>query len=305
MRFQACLAILLASIAAAAAGPACGAGSGGGSMPSMSAPQYDPAADYRAGVAALEAQRFADAKRAFDRVLAVAPMDASTNYVAGLARVGLGDSKGAKRFFEKAVKYDGGLIAARRELAVTLARLGDKAKAEAELATLNQRAATCAGTCPQADELKAAIETVTAALAQGPQAQLTPVPGPLFSAAAGDSAYLEAVALINERRYEAAIASLTAAERAFGAHPDILTYLGFANRKLGRFAVAEGYYRQALAIAPDHRGATEYYGELMIERGDMAGAKAMLARLDTLCAFGCAEAEELRRWIGRGRAPVS
>ena len=34
---------------------------------------------------------------------------------------------------------------------------------------------------------------------------------------------------------------------AFGAHPDILTYLGFANRKLGRFDVAEDYYRQALA----------------------------------------------------------
>jgi len=59
----------------------------------------------------------------------------------------------------------------------------------------------------------------------------------------------------------------------------------------------------ALAIAPNHRGATEYYGELKVERGDMAGAKKMLAELDRQCAFGCAEAETLRRWISEGHDP--
>ena len=59
----------------------------------------------------------------------------------------------------------------------------------------------------------------------------------------------------------------------------------------------------ALAIAPAHRGATEYYGELKVERGDMAGARLMLAALDRTCAYGCAEAEELRRWIDAGGEP--
>jgi hypothetical protein len=58
-----------------------------------------------------------------------------------------------------------------------------------------------------------------------------------------------------------------------------------------------------LAIAPRHRGALEYYGELKVERGDLAGARRMLARLDRACSFGCAEAEELRRWIDAGRDP--
>ena len=94
--------------------------------------------------------------------------------------------------------------------------------------------------------------------------------------------------LRNEGRYEEAIASLERAQASFGAHPDILTYLGFANRKLHRYAIAERYYREALAAAPTHKGATEYYGELMVERGDIAGARTMLARLDSFCTFGCA-----------------
>jgi Tfp pilus assembly protein PilF len=102
-----------------------------------------------------------------------------------------------------------------------------------------------------------------------------------------------------------AIESLEAAHRAFGPHPDVLTYLGFANRKLKRFDVAEDYYRAALAVAPEHRGATEYFGELKVERGDMVGARDMLARLDRICKFGCAEAEELRTWIAAGRSPHS
>ena len=40
-----------------------------------------------------------------------------------------------------------------------------------------------------------------------------------------------------------------------------------------------------------------------MERGDRAGAAAMLAKLDRICAYGCAEAEELRRWIDAGGEP--
>ncbi|HEU5482798.1 MAG TPA: tetratricopeptide repeat protein, partial [Sphingomicrobium sp.] len=164
----------------------------------------------------------------------------------------------------------------------------------------------CAGTCKDAQAIKDAVTAVQAALAAPPQARLQTQPPLLFaSARAGDSAYLEAVGLINEGRYEQAIASLERARASFGGHPDILTYLGFANRKLHRFGVAESYYRAALAVAPEHKGATEYYGELMVERGNMAGARAMLARLNSLCTFGCAEADELRRWIEAGRSPES
>uniref|UniRef100_UPI002FDEC6B5 tetratricopeptide repeat protein n=1 Tax=Phenylobacterium sp. TaxID=1871053 RepID=UPI002FDEC6B5 len=126
---------------------------------------------------------------------------------------------------------------------------------------------------------------------------------PLILADAGDAAYLDAVGLINEGRYEVALARLDAARAAFGPHPDVLTYQGFAHRKLGRFDLAEVFYRQALAAAPDHRGALEYYGELKVERGDMVGARRMLARLERACTYGCAEAETLRSWIDAGGGP--
>jgi len=107
---------LAAAMMASLAGPAGAAGGGGGggmpSMPSESAPSYDPAEEYRQGLAALQAGKFADAKRNFDHVLAAAPRDANANYLAGAARAGLKDLKGALRFFEKAIKYDDSLILA-------------------------------------------------------------------------------------------------------------------------------------------------------------------------------------------------
>lgn len=287
-------------------GPAVAAGSGGGSMPSSSAPSYDPTADYQAGVEALKASQFDQAKKKFDRVLGAVPTDGNANYLAGLARVGLKDNKGAARYFGKAVKYDDKNLQAHKQYGLALAASGQRDKAQAELDALKGRAAACGGNCPEAADLKDAVDAIAGALAGTPQAGLG-VPDSLLFAGArtGDQAYLDAVGLINEHRYEDAIVSLRRAETVFGPHPDILTYLGFANRKLKRYDIAEAYYLQALAVAPDHRGATEYYGELMVERGDLTGARTKLAALDSICTFGCYEAEELRRWIEQGHGSSS
>ncbi len=277
-----------------------GGGGGGGSMPSESTPQFDPAAEYRTGVTALQAQRWTEAERAFRNVLSVAPRDANSNYLMGLTKIGKGDYKGAKGFLEKAVRFGPDNIAAHHQLGVTQARLGDPVKAATELAWLQGKAATCAATCSDSAALSGAIREVEAAIAGGKQARVAvPRLDRFASVGDGDGAYLAAVSLINEQRYDDAITSLRAASEVFGPHPDVLTYLGFANRKLKRFDVAETYYLAALAIAPNHRGATEYYGEMMLERGDFAGATRMLAKLDRQCTFGCAEADELRRWIVR------
>jgi len=303
--------ILLAALPLAASGGQLIAAGGGGmggmpSMPSESAPAYDAAAEYRDGVAALGESRFADAKKNFDHVLVMAAKDPNANYLAGMARLGLKDNKGAVRFFEKAIKYDDSLIAAHKQYGIALAALGQKDKAQAELDALKARATQCGDSCPQAADLRDAIAGITTQLGSPPQARIDAAPGLMFaSAKGGDQAYLDAVALINEHRYEDAIASLHQAERAFGPHPDVLTYLGFANRKLKRYDIAEAYYLAALRIAPNHRGATEYYGELMVERGDLAGARVKLAALDRTCSFGCYEAEELRRWIATGHGSSS
>jgi tetratricopeptide (TPR) repeat protein len=285
--------------------PSGGGGGAGGSMPSASAPSFDVAAEYRKGVEALQAKQYADAKKSFDKVLTAAPSDANTNYLSGLTAVGLGNAKAARRFYERAVRSDNEMVAAHRELGLVYSQSGEWPKARKELEALKAMGEKCGAGCAKSAEISEAINALSAAVAGAPQSRLESKPSLIFtSTAAGDHAYLEAVSLINEGRYQDAIAAFEASQRAFGPHPDILTYLGFANRKLGRIEIAQSYYRQALEAAPGHRGATEYYGELLVERGDKAGAETMLASLESSCTFGCAEADELRRWIEAGHAPA-
>src|SRR4051812_26085775 len=169
-------------------------GGGGGSAPSMSAPQYDAAAEYRKGIEALQANKFDVAKKAFDHVLAVAPTDANSNYLAGLAAAGLGDLKGARGHYEKAVRADHELVQAHRELGITYSKLGDKPKTQAELDRLTAMQQKCSATCAKAADIGAAIQALTAALAGAPSARLETRPGLLFASAnGGDRAYLDAV----------------------------------------------------------------------------------------------------------------
>lgn len=278
-----------------------GGGGGAGSMPSASAPQYDPSAEYQKGLAALNAGKWAEARRAFDNVLSVVPNDANSAYLAGVASDGLGKPKDARRYYERTIRLDRDRLDAHRGLALALVKLGQKDKAQAELDVLKAEAAKCAGSCASAATIDAAVKDVTDALAGLQVGLVVPVPS---GAAAGDIVYAGAVTQINRHHYAEALDSLYAAARELGPHPDVLTYLGYTNRKMGRLDRAETYYRQALAIAPDHRGALEYYGELKVERGDIAGARLHLARLQALCRFGCYESEELKRWIATGRDPA-
>ena len=291
------LALLGAPLGAlASGGGGMGMGMGGG-MPSAQAPSYDPVEEYRNGVADLQAGKFKDAERDFDHVLDVTPKNADALFMMGMAKTGKGDLKGAARAYEKALKVDSNQIGAARELAITDAKLGQADKAQAQLATLKTRADACGDNCPEAADLKAAITAVESAMAPNTAASVKPASLIFSDPAHGDRSYVQAVRLINEGRYQDALVSLREASAVFGPHPDVLTYTGYTYRKLKQYDQAEFYYRQALAIAPNHVGATEYYGELMAVRGDVAGAKHMLTRLETICTFGCVEVEDLRRWI--------
>ncbi len=282
-----------------------GGGGGMGGMPDE--PQYDPAVEYQKGTADLQAGRYKNAITDFQHVVDSTPRAANAWLYLGMSKSGAGDEKGAEKAYEKSVKLDDSSVQAHRELALSLVKLKQTDKANAELAVLKSKAAACGDTCSDAADLKAAIDAVNSAMG-------TPAPAAANDAAqhlslatpqAGDGAYVRAVSLINEHRWDDALASLDRAAAVLGPHPDILTYEGYVWRHKGDWAKAEGFYHQALAIDPNHRGATEYYGELKVLEGDMSGAKALLARLDRACAFGCAEAEELRRWIDHGGDPAA
>ncbi len=273
-----------------------GSGGSGGGMPSENTPQYDPAAEYQKGAAAFTAHDFKAAATAFKRVVDVVPKHAPAQYLLGASYLGQGDFKKAKRPLEAALKLDPAMLDAQRDLAIAYARGGDAAKAAVQREALIARKTACAGACADAARIDAALAAVDAALAGAPPQALGPSHA-IGAPGAVDAAYVAAVGLINEGRYEPAIAVLDEAVWRSGPHPDLLTYLGFANRKLKRYDAARGWYEEALAVAPQHRGALEYYGELKLELGDLSGARAHLARLDTLCGFGCQQADELRRWI--------
>ena len=308
------LTLILLACAGLLAAPAAALAMGGGSMGSSSMPsappepQYDPVVEYQNGMTQLQAGQYRDAVRSFQHVTDATPRAANAWFYLGQSEDGAGDTKGAVKAYQHAVKLDDTSVSSHQAYALDLIKLKQTDKANAELTLLQGKATACADTCPDAAALKAAIAAIQAAMAPAPAPSAANTVPPSLSLAtpqAGDGAYVRAVSLINERRFSEALAALDQAEVALGPHPDILTYKGYVWRKMGAWDKAEDYYRQALAIDPNHRGATEYYGELKVLKGDMAGARTMLARLDNACTFGCAEAEELRRWIDHGGDPVS
>jgi Tfp pilus assembly protein PilF len=280
-----------------------GGGGGGVEMPSVSAPQYNPAEEYAKAVASIQAKDYRKAAVAAGHVTQAAPKSVDGWKLLGVAQSGAQNWKGARKAYERAVKLDPDDLPSHAGLGLALANVKDP-KAQEQLSWLKQKADGCTAGCDTVKALAGQVEQAIGGAAPETKPSAALERGSLLFAGAGDSAYMQAVSLINEKRYDEALASLDAARKAFGPHPDILTYQGYAWRKKGVWDKAETYYKEALSIAPDHRGATEYYGELKVEQGDMAGARAMLARLDRMCAYGCAEAETLRRWIDDGAEPA-
>ena len=294
--------LILAAVALANTALANAAGSGGGggwgSSPSASAEQIDPVAKYREGLQYLQDQDFKAAEKALKSVARVADKDANVHYALGLAHSGQSEWKQASRAFKKAVKYAPERVDARYQYGLSLLRRDKLKDARKQLDALRVMAADC-DACPTEAALNEAIEKLDTAL-QAPEttdlSRLTPAIEQV-SLAAGDTAYIEAVRLINLEQFDDAIHTLKIAESAFGPHPDVLTYRGFAHRKQGEYELALRFYRAALAVTPTHRGANEYLGEYYVELGDIPAAKRQLRKVEANCEFGCAEARELKAWI--------
>jgi tetratricopeptide (TPR) repeat protein len=298
-------AFLVAVAAIAFSGvPAIAGGSGSGSSsPSSSAPSYDPVEEYQSGVEALQAGEYKKAERAFKRVTKVAKKDANTRYMLGLAHLGQEEYKAAAKSLEKAVKYDGKLYRAHAKLGMTYLKLDKPEKADEVLAALQDASTACASSCAESADISAAIAEIEAARGSAEPLEtssLAPVVQQV-SLETGDVLYSEALRLINLGAYDEAIAELREAGTILGPHPDVLTYIGFANRKMGERETALSFYTAALSIAPDHLSANEYLGEYYVELGDLERAQAQLDKLSALCPFGCEQTEELAEWIAKAR----
>ena len=75
--------------------------------------------------------------------------------------------------------------------------------------------------------------------------------------------------------------------------------MGYSLRKSKTpdYAAAEKYYDEALRIAPAHRNALEYSGELYLMLEQLPKAEQRLAALDKACSFGCEQYTELKKAV--------
>lgn len=297
--------ITIATLAFALAAPlAFAAGSGGGGMSGGSAPsasREDPTAAYQAGAAAYQAHNYREAIRQFRTARRAMPNDGAINFALGLAYAGNDDTEDAAGAFERAARADNAPAGARLQLGLAYLELDRRDDAVAQQSAIAAMVAACDEACGAARraQLQAAHDQLTQALAAPPPADPATTGWNFPSVEEGRLAYAEAVGLINQERFVDALAALERAQSAVGPHADVLNYLGFASRKLGRFDAALAYYDRALQLDPSHLGATEYLGELYLQMGDLARARTQLAQLDQLCAYGCAQREELAGWIAR------
>lgn len=85
-------------------------------------------------------------------------------------------------------------------------------------------------------------------------------------------------------------------------NPDVLTMLGYSNRKSGRVEVGFGFYQKALAINPDHVRAHEYLGEGLVALGKIEQAKLELGEVKRICGnTTCEEYKDLSKVIKTGK----
>jgi len=278
---------------AAGSGSTSGSLGGGANRSTPTTKQYDPVKDYQSGIAYLKAEDYKKADKKFKRVLSATSRHAPSNYYMGIAKVGQAKDKSAIRYFKNAIRYQDGFYEASAGLGKAYAVTGKTEKAQSVLTKLQTEAATC-GTCGNAERINNAIADIETALAGG--VKKTSFLSP-FGPDALDKQYFASVSLINKGQYQAAFNDLSLTSAAAGPHPDITTYMGYTQRKMGNYKTAKNYYALALAVDPNHKGANEYLGELYVEIGEMDLAKQQLAKLETICTFGCIEENELRAWI--------
>lgn len=124
-----------------------------------------------------------------------------------------------------------------------------------------------------------AIMTLAAALLASPAGAV----GPDWTWLDEDPDYRAARRWIEERNFPPAIDTLERLLTRSPNSPVLLNWLAFSHRKLKNYPVSKRYYDAALERDPTFLPALEYQGEWFIETGDMASARANLAKLASLC----------------------
>jgi predicted Zn-dependent protease len=126
-----------------------------------------------------------------------------------------------------------------------------------------------------------------------------PVSTPKVSA---DPNFTRAKAMIEAKDYKGAMPLLQQVVAKDSRNADAYNLMGYATRKSGDANGSLQFYNTALSIDPKHLGAHEYVGEAYLQLDRPKDADQHLARLDSLCVFGCAEYRMLKAAIADYKA---
>ena len=123
-----------------------------------------------------------------------------------------------------------------------------------------------------------------------------------------DPNFAQAKAMIEAKNYAGAIPLLQQVVAKNPKDADAYVLMGYATRKSGDANGSLQFYQYALSLDPKHIGAHEYIGEAYLMLDRPAEAEQHLARLDSLCMFGCAEYKMLKTAVAnykQGKKPTN
>jgi predicted Zn-dependent protease len=113
--------------------------------------------------------------------------------------------------------------------------------------------------------------------------------------------YHRAYALIQKGEYEAGIKVLRSLHH--DTNPDVANYLGYSNRKLGRYDDARYWYEAALKADPRHTRTWQYYGLWHLEQGNRLKAEENLEKIRLICGgTACDDYQSLKHAIDVNQA---
>jgi tetratricopeptide (TPR) repeat protein len=123
-----------------------------------------------------------------------------------------------------------------------------------------------------------------------------------------DPNFIKAKAMVEAKDYKSPMPLLQQVVASDPKNADAYSLMGYATRKSGDANGSLQYYNQALAIDPKHVGAHEYIGEAYLQLDRLPEAEQHLARLDSICVFGCTEYRMLKAAVASykaGRKPTN
>jgi predicted Zn-dependent protease len=125
---------------------------------------------------------------------------------------------------------------------------------------------------------------------------------------ATDPNYGAAKQMIDTKKFAGAMPLLQQVVAKDPKNADAYTLMGYATRKSGDANGSLQYYNTALGLDPKHIGAHEYVGEAYLQLDRLPEAEQHLARLDSLCTFGCQEYRDLKAAVAAyktGKKPTN